>query len=140
MYTCKGVYFVCNKDYYVYRDLEDMSDYPATKLLREVNEDETNSWTYDEEGTMIEQDDILDFLTIEFCNRFPDLKEVREINCTLKSYDGWLIAKNESFCIGVRETENGLLIELLQIQDNQEQDCKEYYLAINSILSQRIYN
>lgn len=110
-YICRGVYLVTN-----------------------------DSWTYDEEETMIEQDGILDFLTTEFCNRFTDFKKVREINCTLKSYDGWLIAKNESFCIGVRETGNGLLIELLQIHGGQEQDCKEYYLAINSILSQRIYN
>ena len=71
--SCEGLYYIDNDDFHVYRRADDLSEWPETRLMGELDYDELtgSEWVYDEEGTGNEEDDVLECFMADFCQMFP---------------------------------------------------------------------
>lgn len=74
--SCEGLYYIDNDDFHVYRRADDMSDWPETRLMGELDYAELTGgeWLYDEEGTGNEEDDVLECFMADFCQMFPSFE------------------------------------------------------------------
>lgn len=113
----EGLYFIDNNHIHVYRDSEDTSDYPETRLMGELDYGELTSgrWLYDEEGTGNEEDDILECFMDDFTRMFPSFQRVR---C-----DTWIdrslraILESKLFYIAIEDNEWSVAVELIQKEE-----------------------
>jgi hypothetical protein len=111
----EGLFYIDNDHIHVYRATDDYSDDPETRLMGELGYDElTNGdWYYDEEGTMSEEDDIIECFIAEFTGRFSSFSRT----------DDWLdrtrrvILESKLFYICVEDNEWSLAVELVQKEE-----------------------
>lgn len=143
----EGLYYIDNDHIYVYRDSEDMSDYPEIRLMGELDYEELTGyrWVYDEEGTMNEEDDILECFMYEFARMFPSFKRV-EPGRWLDSCRR-LILESGLFYIAVEDNEWSLAVELIQkekpwddarIEHLQKRLYKKYLEGVKKALLMRL--
>jgi len=121
----EGLYYIDNDHIHVYRDSEDMGDEPETRLMGELDYEEITGcrWLYDEEGSMNEEDDILECFMDDFTRMFPSFK--RADNCTGQwlrngSYGDFsrrVILESKLFYICVEDNEWSLAVELIQKEE-----------------------
>ena len=72
----EGLYYIDNDDFHVYRRVDDLSEWPETRLMGALDYGELTGgeWAYDEEGTGNEEDDVLECFMEDFCRMFPSFK------------------------------------------------------------------
>lgn len=113
----EGLFYIDNDHIHVYRDSEDVDDYPETRLMGELDYEELTGgrWFYDEEGSMNEENDILECFMDEFIRMFPSFKRVE--------LERWLdrfrraIMESKLFYIVVEDNEWSLAVELIQKEE-----------------------
>lgn len=119
----EGLYYIDNDDFHVYRRVDDMSDWPETRLMGELDYAELTGgeWAYDEEGTGNEQDDVLGCFVSDFCQMFSSF--VRPVKETWLTEPGFgsrsrrVILESKLFYIAVEDNEWSLAVELLQKEE-----------------------
>lgn len=123
----EGLYYIDNDHIHVYRDSEDMGDDPETRLMGELDYEELTGcrWLYDEEGSMNEEDDILECFMDEFSRMFPSFKRAT----TIYGHEQWLrngsygnlsrrvILESKLFYIAVEDNMWSLAVELIQKEE-----------------------
>lgn len=151
----EGLYYIDNDHIHVYCDSEDTGDYPETRLMSDLNFEELTGhrWFYDEEGTMNEWDDILEFFMDEFTRRFPSFK--RKATCPgqwIKSYrygdfNRRIILESKLFYICVEDNEWSMAVELIQkeepwgdvwMENLQKRLYEKYLAAMKKVLLMRV--
>lgn len=114
----EGLYYIDNDHYHVYRDSEDVSDYPETRLMGELDYADIASgpWVYDEEGTGNELDDIEECFMDDFCRMFPSFERPGK--------EFWLdrgcrrvILESKLFYICMEDNEWSIAVELVQKEE-----------------------
>lgn len=122
---CEGLYYIDNDHYYVYRNSEDMSDYPETRLMGELDYADTADglWVYDEEGTGNELDDIKECFMDDFCRMFPSFSRVGPPEKWIRNgpYGGYCrraILESKLFYITMEDNEWSMAVELIQKTDD----------------------
>ena len=75
----EGLFYIDNEHLNVYRRADDYDEYPETRLMGELDYAELTSgdWLYDGEGTMCEEDDVLECFVDSFTRRFPSFERAR---------------------------------------------------------------
>lgn len=113
----EGLYYIDNDHIHVYRDSEDMGDDPETRLMGELDYEELTGcrWLYDEEGSMNEEDDILECFMEEFTQMFPSFKRVEPERWLDRSRRA--ILESGLFYIAVEDNEWSLAVELIQKEE-----------------------
>lgn len=119
----EGLYYIDNDHIHVYRDSEDMSDYPETRLMGDLDYGELTSgrWLYDEEGTGNELDDIEECFMEDFTKMFPSFRRSAP-NCWMRNgpYGSWdrrAILESNLFYITIEDNEWSMAVELIQKED-----------------------
>ena len=113
----EGLYYIDNDHIHVYRDSEDMGDEPETRLMGDLDYEELTGcrWLYDEEGSMNEEDDILECFMDEFTRMFPSFKRVEPERWLDRSRRA--ILESKLFYIAVEDNEGSLAVELIQKEE-----------------------
>lgn len=113
----EGLYYIDNDHIHVYRDSEDMGDDPETRLMGDLDYEELIGcrWLYDEEGSMNEEDDILECFMDEFTRMFPSFKRVEPERWLDRSRRA--ILESKLFYIAVEDNEWSLAVELIQKEE-----------------------
>ncbi len=113
----EGLSYIDNDHIHVYRDSEDMGDCPETRLMGELDYEELTGcrWLYDEEGSMNEEDDILECFMDEFARMFPSFKRVEPERWLDRSRRA--ILESGLFYIAVEDNEWSLAVELIQKEE-----------------------
>lgn len=113
----EGLYYIDNDHIHVYRDSEDMGDDPETRLMGDLDYEELTGcrWLYDEEGSMNEEDDILECFMDEFGRMFPSFKRVEPERWLDRSRRA--ILESKLFYIAVEDNEWSLAVELIQKEE-----------------------
>lgn len=116
---CEGLYYIDNDHYHVYRNSEDMSDYPETRLMGELDYADIASgpWAYDDEGTGNELDDIEERFMADFCRMFPSF-ERPDKEFWLGRSDRRVILESKLFYICMEDNEWSMAVELIQKTDD----------------------
>ena len=119
----EGLYYIDNDHIHVYRDSEDMSDYPETRLMGDLDYGELTGgrWLYDEEGTGNELDDIEECFMEDFTKMFPSFHR-SELNCWMRNgpygdTSRRAILESSLFYIVVEDNEWSMAVELIQKED-----------------------
>lgn len=110
----EGLYFVDNDHIHVYRDSEDTTDYPECKLMGDLGYDELvgGKWMYDEEGTMIEQEDIEECFIDDFGRMFPSFEKSKPNVWIGRSVRA--LMESKLFYIGIEDNEWSIAVKLIQ--------------------------
>lgn len=113
----EGLYYIDNDHIHVYRDSEDMGDDPETRLMGDLDYEELTGcrWLYDAEGSMNEEDDILECFMDEFTRMFPSFKRVEQRQWLDRSRRA--ILESGLFYIAVEDNEWSLAVELIQKEE-----------------------
>lgn len=113
----EGLYYIDNDHIHVYRDSEDMGDDPETRLMGDLDYEELTGcrWLYDEEGSMNEEDDILECFMEEFTRMFPSFKRVEPERGLDRSRRA--ILESGLFYIALEDNEWSLAVELIQKEE-----------------------
>lgn len=113
----EGLYYIDNDLIHVYRDSEDMGDDPETRLMGDLDYEELTGcrWLYDEEGSMNEEDDILECFMDEFSRMFPSFKRVEPERWPDRSRRA--ILESKLFFVAVEDNEWSLAVELIQKEE-----------------------
>lgn len=113
----EGLYYIDNDLIHVYRDSEDMGDGPETRLMGDLDYEELTGcrWLYDEEGSMNEEDDILECFMDEFSRMFPSFKRVEPERWLDRSRRA--ILESKLFFVAVEDNEWSLAVELIQKEE-----------------------
>lgn len=113
----EGLYYIDNDHIHVYRDSEDMGDDPETRLMGDLDYEELTGcrWLYDMEGSMNEEDDILECFMDEFGRMFPSFKRVEPERWLDRSRRA--ILESGLFYIAVEDNEWSLAVELIQKEE-----------------------
>lgn len=113
----EGLYYIDNDHIHVYRDSEDMGDDPETRLMGDLDYEELTGcrWLYDEEGSMNEEEDILECFMDEFSRMFPSFKRVEPERWLDRSRRA--ILESKLFYIAVEDNEWSLAVELIQKEE-----------------------
>lgn len=113
----EGLYYIDNDHIHVYRDSEDMGDDPETRLMGDLDYEELTGcrWLYDEEGSMNEEDDILECFMEEFTRMFPSFKRVEPERWLDRSRRA--ILESGLFYIALEDNEWSLAVELIQKEE-----------------------
>lgn len=113
----EGLYYIDNDLIHVYRDSEDMGDGPETRLMGDLDYEELTGcrWLYDEEGSMNEEDDILECFMDEFSRMFPSFKRVEPERWLDRSRRA--ILESKLFFVSVEDNEWSLAVELIQKEE-----------------------
>lgn len=114
----EGLYFIDNDHIHVYRRSDDLSDYPETRLMGELDYEELTggNWLYDEEGTGNEEDDILECFMDDFTRRFPSFERLDK-DFWLGRSDRRVILESKLFYIAVEDNQWSLAVELIQKEE-----------------------
>lgn len=114
----EGLYYIDNDHYHVYRDSEDMSDYPETRLMGELDYADITSgpWVYDEEGTGSELDDIKECFMDAFCQMFPSFGRPSK-EFWIDSSCRRVIMESKLFYICMEDNEWSMAVELVQKEE-----------------------
>lgn len=114
----EGLYFIDNDHIHVYRRADDLSDYPETRLMGELDYEELTGgdWLYDEEGTGNEEDDILECFMDDFTRRFPSFERPGK-DFWLGRSDRRAILESKLFYIAVEDNQWSLAVELIQKEE-----------------------
>ena len=121
--SCEGLYYIDNDDFHIYRRSNDLSDYPETRLMGELDYAELTGgeWLYDEEGTMNEEDDVLECFIEDFCQMFPSfLRPSKGTWVTEPGIGGRyrrVLLENKLFSIMLEDNEWSLAVELIQKEE-----------------------
>ena len=121
--SCEGLYYIDNDDFHVYRRVDDMSDWPETRLMGDLSYDELtgSEWLYDELETGEEENDILECFISSFVRMFPSferpMKETWIKNGSWGPLSRLVILESRLFYIAVEDNEWSLAVELLQKED-----------------------
>lgn len=120
----EGLYYIDNDHYHVYRNSEDVSDYPETRLMGGLDYADITSglWVYDEEGTGNELDDIEECFMDSFCRMFPSFGRVALADKWIKdgpygSLCRMAILENKLFYICMEDNEWSVAVELIQKEE-----------------------
>lgn len=114
----EGLYYIDNDDFHVYRRSDDLSDYPETALLRELDFNELTSgdWIYDEEGTGNEHDDVIECFIDDFTRMFPKFDRP-EAETYIGRSDRKVLLESKLFYIAEEDNEWSVAIELIQKEE-----------------------
>ena len=121
--SCEGLYYIDNDDFHVYRRADDLSEWPETRLMGELDYDELtgSEWVYDEEGTGNEEDDVLECFMADFCQMFPGFERAGTNEWLRNGPYGDLsrrvILESKLFYVCVEDNEWSLAVELLQKEE-----------------------
>lgn len=143
----EGLYYIDNDHIHVYRDSEDIDDYPKTRLKGDLDYAELTGgrWLYDTEGTMNEEEDILERFMDDFTRMFPSFMRTEP--------DLWLgrsrraILESGLFYIAVEDNEWSLAVELIQkeepwgdawMENLQKRLCDKYLEGVKKALLMRV--
>ena len=119
----RWLYYIDNDHIHVYRDSEDMSDYPETRLMGDLDYGELTGgrWLYDEWGSMEEEGDILECFMDDFTRMFPSFEKA--------SGDKWIraglygdrsrrvILESKLFYVCLEDNEWSMAVELIQKEE-----------------------
>lgn len=113
----EGLYYIDNDHIHVYRDSEDTGDDPETRLMGDLDYEELTGcrWLYDMEGSINEEDDILECFMDEFGRMFPSFKRVETRRWLDRSRR--VILESGLFYIAVEDNEWSLAVELIQKEE-----------------------
>lgn len=119
----EGLFYIYNDDLQVYRRNDIEADYPETALARDLDYAEItgDEWLFDEEGSMIKTDDVLECFMDDFCQRFPSFErggnnEWIRNGCPMYGARRVLLV-NKLFYVAVEDNEWSLAVELVQRED-----------------------
>ena len=116
----EGLYYIDNDDYVVYRFNDPYAEEPEVRLQGDLSNKEIsgNDWLYDEEGTMCEENDVLECFMEGFAEAFPDFKQPK----SNEWLDGCnrIIMESDLFYIAVEDNEWSLAVKLLQKEDKDD--------------------
>lgn len=121
--SCEGLYYIDNDDFHVYRRTDDLSDYPETRLMGELDYAELTGgeWAYDEEGTGNEEDDVLECFVYDFRQMFPSFERAGPNEWLRNGPYGdrsrRVILESKLFYICVEDNEWSLAVELIQKEE-----------------------
>ena len=121
--SCEGLYYIDNDDFHVYRRVDDMSDWPETRLMGDLSYDELtgSEWLYDELETGEEENDILECFISSFVRMFPSferpMKETWIKNGSWGPLSRLVILESRLFYIAVEDNEWSLAVELVQKEE-----------------------
>ena len=121
--SCEGLYYIDNDDFHVYRRADDLSEWPETRLMGELDYDELtgSEWVYDEEGTGNEEDDVLECFMADFCQMFPGFERAGTNEWLRNGPYGDLsrrvILESKLFYVCVEDNEWSLAVELVQKEE-----------------------
>ena len=121
--SCEGLYYIDNDDFHVYRRADDLSEWPETRLMGELDYDELtgSEWVYDEEGTGNEEDDVLECFMADFCQMFPSFERAGTNEWLRNGPYGDLsrrvILESKLFYVCVEDNEWSLAVELVQKEE-----------------------
>lgn len=147
---CEGLYFIDKDDFYVYRFNDPYAEESEIRLQRDLSGAELTGgdWFCDEEGTMCEEEDVLECFMESFTEMFPDFERTES--------DLWLddsnmvILESSLFYIAVEDNEWSLAVKLLQkeapyddddgddLADQQESRYQDYLAGMKTALLNRL--
>lgn len=148
---CEGLYFISNDDFYVYRFNDPYAEEPEIQLQRDLSYAELTSedWLYDDEGTMCEEEDVLECFMKCFTEMCPDFERT-ESGIWLDN-SSMVILESSLFYIAVEDNEWSLAVKLLQkeapyddadddgeLEDQQEGRYQEYLAGMKTALLKRL--
>lgn len=117
----EGLFYIDNDDYHVYRQSENLDDYPEVRLMRDLSYEELSSgdWLYDDEGTGNELDDIEESFKNDFTRMFPSFhaSEYWLRNGPYGGFSRRVILESKLFYICMEDNEWSMAIELIQKED-----------------------
>lgn len=120
---CEGLYYIDNEDFHVYRRADDLSDWPETRLMGELDYAELTGgeWLYDEEGTSCEEEDVLECFMADFRQAFPSfVRPAKEVWLTEPGFGGCsrlVLLESKLFYICLEDNEWSLAVELIQKEE-----------------------
>lgn len=121
--ACEGLFYIDNDHFHVYRRSDDLSDWPETRLMGELEYDELTGgeWYFDEEGTMNEEDDVLECFMGDFCQMFRSFERAGADEWIRNGSYGDLsrrvILESKLFYICVEDNQWSVAVELIQKED-----------------------
>lgn len=119
----EGLFYIDNDDIQVYRRDGSDPDYPETVLARDLDYDEIvgDEWVFDEIGTMVETDDVLECFMDDFVQRFTSFQHGGRNEWIRNGgpMDGArrVLLVNKLFYVAVEDNEWSLAVELVQRDD-----------------------
>lgn len=142
----EGLYYIDNDHIHVYRRSDDFSDWPEPRLMGDLDYGELTSgeWTYDEEGTMIEQEDIEECIIAGFTVMFPSFRRPEKERWLGR--DTRVLMESKLFVIGLEDNEWSMAVELLQKEDPydnhleglQKRHYQRYLDGLKKVLLERL--
>ena len=111
----EGLFYVYNDDLWVYHHKDDPED---TRLLKDVPYGQMDKeWLYDEEGSMMEDENFRECFIEDMTKRFPSFERC----------DKWVgymhelhaIMESKMFYICIEDNEGSLAVELIQKDDDR---------------------
>lgn len=113
--SCEGLYYIDNDYFHVYRDSDDTSDYPETRLMADLGYDELTSsrWVYDDEGTENEWADIEECFIEDFVRLFNSFSRC-DGYMRKDGRERQIILENGLFYVAQEDNEWSVAVELLQ--------------------------
>lgn len=113
----EGLFYIDNEHLNVYRRADDYDEYPETRLMGELDYAELTGgdWLYDGEGTMCEEDDVLECFVDSFTRRFPSFERARGQKWVGDSCR--VILESKLFYIVVEDNEWSLAVKLIQKEE-----------------------
>ena len=119
----EGLFYIDNDHFHVYRKDDPLSDWPETRLLRDLDYSDLagGEWLFDDWGTSEEYDDIIECFLEKFLSRFPSFSRPRKNTWVRKGAYGdmslQVLAESKLFYLCAEDNDWSEAIELIQKED-----------------------